>query len=150
MKPPTPAAVRQFILDHFNDQELNDLCYDHFEEVYQSFTAGMDQNQRVLALVDYCRRHGCSDDLLAHIRRLRPKPYQAWFGDEGQQEPASPRRLVDLNRASLFELMTLPEVGLKRAGEIIEGRPYASVEELRRVPGIGPKRFAALSGRCTV
>jgi competence protein ComEA len=40
--------------------------------------------------------------------------------------------------------MLLPGVGEVLAERIVEGRPYQTVEDLRRVPGIGEKVFARL------
>jgi len=44
---------------------------------------------------------------------------------------------LDLNRASLRGLVQLPGVGRALARRIIEARPFSSVEDLRRVEGIG-------------
>ena len=49
----------------------------------------------------------------------------------------SPPRLVNLNTASSGQLQRLPRVGPATARNIIAHRPYATVDELRRVPGIG-------------
>ena len=49
---------------------------------------------------------------------------------------------VDVNEASFEKLQTIPGVGRVMAGRIIEARktkPFESVDDLRRVPGIGPK-----------
>jgi hypothetical protein len=49
---------------------------------------------------------------------------------------------IDLNRASPELLETLPQIGPARARAIVESRvgsPYASVVDLERVSGIGPK-----------
>ncbi len=53
---------------------------------------------------------------------------------------------IDVNRADANTLASLPGIGPSRAQAIIEGRPYASVSELRRVPGVGPKRLARIRG----
>ncbi len=49
---------------------------------------------------------------------------------------------IDPNCADAATLETLPEIGPARALAILrerDRRPFASVDELRRVPGIGPK-----------
>jgi len=52
---------------------------------------------------------------------------------------------VSLNRASLSELEALPGVGPKLARAIVAHRPYvAQVEDLLRVPGIGPRTLERL------
>lgn len=45
--------------------------------------------------------------------------------------------LVDLNTATAAELESLPGIGEALARRIIEGRPYASIEDVLRVQGIG-------------
>jgi competence protein ComEA len=42
-------------------------------------------------------------------------------------------------KATATELEALPRIGPVIARRIIEGRPYRSVEELKRVKGIGPR-----------
>lgn len=45
--------------------------------------------------------------------------------------------LIDLNTATQTELETLPGIGASKAAAIIANRPYATVDDLDRVPGIG-------------
>lgn len=56
---------------------------------------------------------------------------------------------VDINRASAGELETLPGVGPATAEKIVADReangPFAAPEDLMRVPGIGEKKFEAMS-----
>jgi competence ComEA-like helix-hairpin-helix protein len=58
--------------------------------------------------------------------------------------------LVDLNRCTAEDLMTIPGVGRALAHRIIEFRSvrgrFTSIEELRQVPGIGRKTYRALAG----
>ena len=51
---------------------------------------------------------------------------------------------IDINSAGLAELESLPGVGPTLAGRIVVARPFARIDELRRVPGIGPARLANL------
>lgn len=48
---------------------------------------------------------------------------------------------IDINEASKEQLMDIIHIGDVRAEEIIELRPFSSVDELTRVSGIGPARI---------
>jgi competence protein ComEA len=56
--------------------------------------------------------------------------------------------VVDINRATVAELETLPGVGPATAQKIVDDReangPFAAPEDLMRVPGIGAKKFEAM------
>ncbi len=83
----------------------------------------------------------------ATVRRLEPF---LLFG----RPQAPPDRRVDLNRASLAELETLPGIGPSRAQAILAYRdrhgPFRDVAELVRVPGVGPHTLSRLAGRVAV
>jgi len=55
-----------------------------------------------------------------------------------------PDEPINPNTASRDELLSLPGVGEVTALRIIEARPYQSVEDLLRVPGIGPKTLESI------
>ena len=52
--------------------------------------------------------------------------------------------LVDVNTATHEELMALPGIGKVMAERIVTNRPFATVDDLRRVPGIGAKTLDKL------
>ncbi len=62
--------------------------------------------------------------------------------------------LVDLNTASLEELMTLPGIGETRAAAIIAYREanggFKSIEEIQEIEGIGEATFDQLQDKITV
>jgi len=51
---------------------------------------------------------------------------------------------VDINSATLEQLLSLPNIGDVKAQAIIDGRPYASIDELEKIDGIGPKTLDKL------
>lgn len=74
-----------------------------------------------------------------------------------KQERAKARGLkgpIDINKASITELMQLPHIGEKRAIAIIEYRKthgsFKTTSELMRVPGLGPKIVRDIEDLVTV
>jgi len=71
-------------------------------------------------------------------------------GPDARQESAP----VDVNSASVEELMSVPGIGQVVAQRIVEFRekngPYKSVDDLLKVQGIGEKSLAKLRDRLTV
>jgi competence protein ComEA len=63
--------------------------------------------------------------------------------DVDRAEPRTANFEVDVNTADCAEVMQLPGIGSKLAQRIIESRetdgPFTSVDDLRRVKGIGKK-----------
>ncbi|MGF1655808.1 MAG: ComEA family DNA-binding protein [Verrucomicrobiales bacterium] len=52
---------------------------------------------------------------------------------------------LDINLASLDELMMVPGLGPSTAESLIQQRPFNSLEDLTRVGGIGPKKLEQLA-----
>lgn len=57
---------------------------------------------------------------------------------------------TNLNTATQAQLEALPGIGPSLARAIIAGRPYAKVDDIDRVPGIGPAKLATLQPLVTV
>jgi competence protein ComEA len=112
--------------------------------------------------------HGIGDATLSKIRpwvtvepgaerapipepdRLARKPSNP---QRTSKKPGGPARLIDVNTATAEELDTLPGIGPVLAARIVaerERKPFAKVEDLRRVSGIGPKKFEAIRPLVTV
>ncbi len=66
---------------------------------------------------------------------------------EGKAEENAP---VDVNKAARDQLMTLPGVGEKTANDIIGSRPFQKIDDLLRVPGIGPAKLEKIRPFLTV
>ncbi|MBT9132122.1 MAG: ComE operon protein 1 [Syntrophomonadaceae bacterium] len=57
---------------------------------------------------------------------------------------------ININTASVEELQKLPFIGPKRAEKIATGRPYRTIEEITKVHGIGPKTLEKIRKYITV
>ena len=140
------GTIRRFLVDHYSDEELTQFCFDHFYEVYQNFGADMTVGRKALLLVDFCQRRDGLPALLTILRQERPEPFRRVFG---RQSTPSVRR-TNINTAGSEELQGLPGIGPALAAAIIAARPFSTVDALTRVPGIGPKRVAAVRDWCDV
>jgi competence ComEA-like helix-hairpin-helix protein len=69
---------------------------------------------------------------------------------ESFNNKASEDRPIDLNTASASELQSISGIGPKLATAIIAGRPYAKVDDLLRVKGIGDKLLSKIRPFVTV
>lgn len=71
-------------------------------------------------------------------------------GGAGTPAQVSASGLVNVNTASAVELVALPGIGEATAAKIVADRdangPFKAVEDLKRVPGIGDKKYEALAG----
>jgi hypothetical protein len=65
------ATLRRNIADHFNDNELQNLCFDLSIE-YENL-AGETREAKARELVIYCERNGQINQLIKLCRDLRPK-----------------------------------------------------------------------------
>ena len=75
-----------------------------------------------------------------------PTPAAASSGASAQASGA----LVNVNTATMAELETLPGIGASRAQAIVDNRPYQTVDDLNRVPGIGDATLNRLRPLVTV
>ena len=57
---------------------------------------------------------------------------------------------ININTAGQSEIETLPGIGPSKAQGIIENRPYDSIEEIQKVPGIGEGTFKKIQDLITV
>ena len=99
--------------------------------------------------IDHWRR--ASPALVEHLERLdrverapepaacdarRPAREPRRARDRGPRDVAPPDAPLDVNRASAPELARLPGIGPTLAARIVEARPFATLDDLARVPGL--------------
>lgn len=84
----------------------------------------------------------------AHVLALETlEPERAVEVEPERVELASVEAMLaplDLNAASATELEGLPRIGPALAARIVAGRPYARIEDLERVRGIGARTIESL------
>lgn len=84
-----------------------------------------------------------------------------WAQAQQQQKPAQAQESkpqakskVNINKANQEELAKLPDIGPKIAEEIIKYRekngPFKNIEDIKKVSGIGEKKFEKLKDLITV
>ena len=57
---------------------------------------------------------------------------------------------INLNTATIEELVMLPGIGTDLANRVVEARPYTSLDELMKVKGIGRVRFDEIKNLITI
>lgn len=141
-----PAKVRQFIFDHFNDDELVQLCFDHFPAVFRDFTSAQTKRSKVIQLISYCLDRESIPELMTILANERPEPYRRFFTQFNTEFDQK----INLNTADLAELRKIPQIGSSLADRIIKGRPYESIDDLSRIGGIGTVRLQILRNYCVI
>ena len=71
------APLREFIIEHFSDQELATFSFDNFRYAYDEFAEGMSKTEKVQRLIESCVRRDELPSLLAALRKERTRLYDA-------------------------------------------------------------------------
>ncbi|MCL4267369.1 MAG: SUMF1/EgtB/PvdO family nonheme iron enzyme [Anaerolineae bacterium] len=90
MAEPTPKQLHQFILDCFNDDDLDLFCLEYFGDALHSFGSGMSRSKKALELVTFCQRRAVMDSLLAALQKEREKVYRERFATQPGKRVALP------------------------------------------------------------
>ena len=77
---PRIGSVRRLVFEALSDDELTELCLDHFPAVYDQFAQGMSRSQRIIRLVEYCGRRGLLTNLVRLVSEINPEKYGEFAG----------------------------------------------------------------------
>jgi sulfatase modifying factor 1 len=94
------AAIRQFLFERFDDEELKHLCFDYFTDVYHDLTSGMRKSQMVQLLLEHCQEQGRLPALMAAMERERPELYATMFAPAADAPP--PARTSERDPGQIF------------------------------------------------
>jgi competence protein ComEA len=98
--------------------------------------------------------HVLQDGQQVYVPTKGELPPPAPLSEPASESAGTPSGPININTATQAELETLPGIGPTLAAEIVAYReasgPFAQIEDIQNVPGIGPGRFEQISGLITV
>ncbi|MBX7252158.1 MAG: toll/interleukin-1 receptor domain-containing protein, partial [Candidatus Promineofilum sp.] len=80
--------LRQFFINAFSDDELEDFCFDYFPAASQEFAPGMPVGRKARLLISFADRRGQREHLLVALGKVRPEQFAAAF--KKLPQPAAP------------------------------------------------------------
>ena len=121
----------------------------------------MKQDSRIIDLLDKAGGYDQEADLnwiaknINQAQKLEDgtKLYIPFKGEQNlgnTSETDSSALSININTASTTELESLNGIGEKRAQQIIDGRPYSSIQELLEKGIVGEKTFEAIKDQIRV
>ncbi|WP_319687853.1 hypothetical protein [Streptomyces sp. ME19-01-6] len=72
-----PGAVRALIDRALSEDEIRDLCFDHYPEVYRELSAAMSRRECIRRLVAWCHAHHELGALVAHVAGINAEAVAA-------------------------------------------------------------------------
>lgn len=80
--------LRQFFINTFSDDELEDFSFDYFPAASQEFAPGMPVGRKARLLISFADRRGQREHLIVALGKVRPEQFAAAF--KKVPEPAAP------------------------------------------------------------
>ncbi len=111
------------------------------------------QDMRSMAMLNHAGIWEETDPrLLAdmHKRQREKDQEKKTFRDKLNPKRTSCDEPIDLNAASTGQLRQLPGIGKVKAATIFAGKPYQSIDDLLKIPGIGEKTLEKIRPCLTV
>jgi len=67
-------AIRKLLTAAFDDDQLQELCFDYFRPVYEK-CSGVRKDQKIQRLLEHCVRHDQVEKLLGLVKERNPEQY---------------------------------------------------------------------------
>lgn len=77
-KKPNMRQFRQLLLEAFSDDELHIFCYDHFEELRNTLSDGLEKMLQVQKLIEFCDKREQFGKLAKLLAEERPEKYKVF------------------------------------------------------------------------
>ena len=126
-----------------NNPVINAHYQREFEQLYQNANLGVPEFvQKAIAQ----EKQKCA------VKSTQSVPVPSPVSSQISSQTTSPSQLINLNTATKEELDSLPGVGPKLSDRILQARqekPFTSLEDLKRVSGIGESKLQKLAGKVT-
>ena len=131
-----------------SEEESETVCVDISGAVWKPGVYRLDKGARVEdVLAKAMLRPDADLDAINRAAFLKDS-HKIVIPVKGSSTTSSYQKRININKATAEELQMLPHIGEVRSRDIINYRnahgPFASVEELQNVPGIGEETFKRL------
>jgi competence ComEA-like helix-hairpin-helix protein len=136
----------------------NGLARVHGTKVVPPGLSGAREEEETLRQFEDAAKHekiggwGIAVDRLKVRAETVPKSFHFFdLSPTGQDEKPAPAKgkaaepgKLDINTATAEQLESVPGIGAATAQRIIAARPFGSADDLRKVPGIGEKKYGVM------
>ena len=154
---PSPAATPRSVAVLYGIFFLSGFCgliYESIWSHYLKLLLGHAAYAQAVVLVVFVGGLAIGAWLTGRVSERIRRPVRAYALVEAIVALLAKRWLesgpIDINNASTAQLETLPGIGPDIARAIVKGRPYANVDDLEKVNGIGPVTLEKIRPRAIV
>lgn len=68
--------IQRLLMNSFDDASFNQFCMFYFDEVYNTFADGQNKQQKIMKLLDYCRRYLKFEYLIEQVAQQNQQQFE--------------------------------------------------------------------------